>query len=586
MIDKKKRMPIKAYGQLLYQYMRPMRWRVVAVFVLLLISIGCQLLSPLALRQFIDLARTGGSISQMYGAAILFVVWALAGQALHVLVVYMGENVGWRATNALRAELMAHYFTLDRAQQQSFSTGEMIERIDGDVHVLQNFFSHFVISLLGNTTFIVGILIVFVVEDWRIGVVMTMFIMIAFWAIDKMRLLAVPYWQRLRAVIGDFFGFLTEQLAAREEARANGGRTYVLWQFEQLLHKWYPVSKQAHVRGYAMWMTTIFVFTLGNVVAFGLSAWLFQAGIITIGTVVMVFYFTELLIKPIEHIRYQLEDLQKADASILRVKALFQLQATIRNEGEKCLPDGALSVSMRNVSFGYAADTPVLEDIYIQLRATKVLGLLGKTGSGKTTLARLLLRFYEPDEGAIKLGDVAVSEVAQSDLRARVGFVTQDVQLLKATVRDNVTFFDPHVSDEKIITVIDELGLASWYRTLPHGLDTYVGEEGVQLSAGEAQLLVLVRVFLANPGLIILDEASARLDPATEQVLDQAMRRLLAGRTAIIIAHRLATIAHVDEVLILNHGRVLEYGKREQLASTPHTHFYKLLHGGRKELLQ
>jgi ABC-type multidrug transport system fused ATPase/permease subunit len=222
----------------------------------------------------------------------------------------------------------------------------------------------------------------------------------------------------------------------------------------------------------------------------------------------------------------------------------------------------------------------VLQDVSFRLEPGTVLGLIGRTGSGKTTISRLLFRLYDPAAGAIRLGGVDLRDARRDDVRARIGMVTQDVQLFRATVRENVAFFDGGIDARRILAALDGLGLAEWCRSLPQGLDTVLGAGGQGVSAGEAQLLAFTRVFLKDPGLVILDEASSRLDPATERLIERAVGRLLAGRTGIIIAHRLATIERADEVMILEHGRVAEYGRREALARDPGSRLAALLRAG------
>jgi ABC-type multidrug transport system fused ATPase/permease subunit len=214
-----------------------------------------------------------------------------------------------------------------------------------------------------------------------------------------------------------------------------------------------------------------------------------------------------------------------------------------------------------------------------------VLGLLGRTGSGKTTLTRLLFRLYDLSSGAIHLGGVDLRVARLHELRERVGIVTQDVQLFQASIRDNLTLFDRSIADERIMAMLEQLELAGWVSSLKHGLDTELGPGGGGLSAGEAQLLAFARVFLQDPGLVILDEASSRLDPATERLIERAVDRLLAGRTGIIIAHRLATVQRADEIMILEHGQIIEHGPRELLANVPDSRFATLLRAGMKELL-
>ncbi len=217
----------------------------------------------------------------------------------------------------------------------------------------------------------------------------------------------------------------------------------------------------------------------------------------------------------------------------------------------------------------------MLHDVYLSLPAGKVLGVLGRTGSGKTTIARLLFRLYDPTGGAVRLAGVDVRDVPRAELTRRVGMITQEVQLFHATVRDNLALFDRTVADETILAALHDLGLEPWYRSLSKGLDTPLAG-GNGLSAGEAQLLAFVRVFLKDPGLVILDEATARLDPATEALLERAVSKLLSGRTGIVIAHRLGTLQRADDVLVLEQGRAVEHGDRALLAGDAASRFYEL----------
>jgi ABC-type multidrug transport system fused ATPase/permease subunit len=211
--------------------------------------------------------------------------------------------------------------------------------------------------------------------------------------------------------------------------------------------------------------------------------------------------------------------------------------------------------------------------------------VLGRTGSGKTTLTRLIFRFYDPASGAVRLGGTDLRELRLGALHRAVGVVTQDVQLFQASVRDNLTLFDASIPDTRIMEVLEELGLAPWIDGLPCGLDTEVASGGKGLSAGEAQLLALARVFLRDPGLVILDEASSRLDVATERLLERAVDRLLCGRTGIVIAHRLRTVQRADEILVLENGCVREHGPRLALAADPYSRFSVLLRAGLEEVL-
>ncbi len=280
-----------------------------------------------------------------------------------------------------------------------------------------------------------------------------------------------------------------------------------------------------------------------------------------------------------------MQDLQQAEACIQRIEHLFSTQSAIRESEQIIEPStGPLSVAFHGVKFGYNAGEAVLQELTFDIAPGKVLGILGRTGSGKTTLARLLFRLYDAQEGEVCIGGSPIKSISLRGLRQRVGMVTQDVQLFNAPVRDNLTFFNRAIDDARLLRVLDMVGLSAWYHALPAGLDSILGADGQGLSAGEAQLLAFARVFLKDPGLVIFDEASSRLDPATERRIEQAVSSILANRTGIVIAHRLATIQRADDILILEDGRIREYGPREALAADPTSRFSHLLRVGLEEV--
>ena len=288
---------------------------------------------------------------------------------------------------------------------------------------------------------------------------------------------------------------------------------------------------------------------------------------------------------PLREITGQIEQLQHAGAGIERISELYAIRTRIADGTGAPIPAGPLAVDMRDVTFGYTDDEAVLRDVTLRLEPGHVLGLLGRTGSGKTTLARLLFRLYDPGQGEIRLGDTEIRAARLSELRHRVGMVTQDVQLFHASVRDNLTLFDSSIADARIEEAIRLLELGDWLDGLDDGLDTVLESGGETLSTGEGQLLAFTRVFLRDPGLVVLDEASSRLAPATEERIEHAGDRLLAGRTGILIAHRLRTVFRADTILILDEGRIAEFGERERLAADPRSRFSSLLRTGLEEAL-
>ncbi|MBP1155021.1 MULTISPECIES: ABC transporter ATP-binding protein [unclassified Paenibacillus] len=580
-----RKIPAREYASLLQHYLRPQRKSMAILAVLLLSGIAMQLINPQIIRYFIDTAQEQESSRPLVLAAGLFIGVTLVQQLMAVGASYIGANVGWIATNQLRETVAAHCLKLDMSFHKSQTSGALIERVDGDINNLSNFFSNFVIMLVSNLLLVAGMLVLLFREGWLIGMGMLFFVIFAIASIQYIRKFAVPHWGKLRQVNATFYGFLGEHLEGTEDTRASGATGYVMYRFHSLLREWLPIRIRAYLGWASMWITTLLVFAIGSAVAFAISFYLWRQGSITIGTVYMIFYYTELMAKPIEQIRTQMEDLQKADASIVRIRELLQTQSLIQDGKGAAIPEGPLSVEFDGVEFGYDPESATLEHVSFRLERGQVLGLLGRTGSGKTTLARLLLRFYDPGQGRIELEGIDIREARLHELRSRVGMVTQNIEIFQGTVRDNLTFYDESVDDRRVEEVLRELGLVHWLRTLPRGLDSMLESGGGGLSAGEAQLLSFARVFLRDPGLVILDEASSRLDPATEQRIEQAMNRLLLGRTCIIIAHRLATIQRADQILVLDNGHIAEQGNRERLAADPHSHYSRMLQVGMEELL-
>jgi ABC-type multidrug transport system fused ATPase/permease subunit len=570
---------MQRYRHYLATYLRPQRSRVAMLAVLLLASIGLQLVGPQILRRFIDGARAGEPLETLVALALVFLAFALVQQAAAVGATYVGEDVGWAATNLVRADLALHCLRLDLSFHRSRTPGEMIERIDGDVTNLATFFSQLVIRVVGNVVLLAGVLVLLFREDWRLGAAFGVFALVAFVAIDRVRNVAVPHWTAARQASADLVGFVEERLAGTEDIRASGLKAHVMRRLDALVHERVAREWKGGFMGSIVGSTMWAVFTLAYVVAFVLGGYLYVAGTITLGTVFLIFGYADLLQRPLQQITGQIEQLQRATASIARIDELLSMKSKLP-DGKREPPPGALEVTFDRVRFAYDEEV-VLDGLSFRLAPGRVLGLLGRTGSGKTTISRLLFRFYDPQKGAVRLGGLDVREARLRELRDRIGVVTQDVQLFKASVRDNLTLFDHTVPDERILAALDQLGLTGWYRALPTGLDSEVSG----LSAGEAQLLAFTRVLLRDPGLVILDEASSRLDPVTERLIERAVDRLLAGRTGVVIAHRLSTVERVDEILILEHGRLLEHGPREALAGDPASRFSELRRAGLAEAL-
>jgi len=590
----------RQYGDLFRRYIVPQMPSVVTLGVLLFASLGMQLVLPLIVRHFIDEAQIEAPLGTLATLAAAFIGIAVLQQVVQVFATYFSERVGWTATNNIREDLAGHALSLDMSYHNDRTPGEMIERVDGDPNELGKFFSLFIFEMLGSVVLLTGILLLLLREDWRAGLALTVFVVAGMAVLTSIRNIAVPYWKANREASADTFGFLEERLAGTEDIRSNDAKPYVMLRFHELMRSWYGKALKAGLMSSIMFSTTMFMFGVGSAISLSLGAYLYFGGAISLGTVYLIFHYTQMLVMPINRFTQQLDSFQRASAAISRILELNAVRKTVQdppaeerveligegmgsrlrgNDGAS----GALPVEFDGVTFAYGEE-PVLEDVSLRLDPGRVLGLLGRTGSGKTTMTRLLFRLYDPTAGVVRVGGEDIRRMAVTELRKHISMVTQDVRLFHGTVRDNLTFFDETVPDERLMEVIDELQMRPWLESLPEGLDTRLLSDG-GLSAGEAQLLAFARVFLKGSGVLILDEASSRLDRGTEQMIERAVDRLVQDRTVIVIAHHLATVRRCDEIVIMEHGRIVEQGARLALAVDETTRFARMLETGLEEAL-
>lgn len=575
---------LPAAGRLLVAYLSPQRRRVALLAMLLLSSIGLELANPQVVRGFIDTAQRGGPVRALTVAAVAFLAIALLQQLAALGASYLGELAGWQATNRLRADLLRHCLTLDLPFHKRHTPGELIERIDGDVTLLANFFSQFTIIIVGNLLLVCGILVVLARTNPLLGLGLTVYCLATGVALRAVHRRAVPLNATDRQASAEQYGAIEERLVGTEDIRGVGAESWVLWRLLGIMQRRLRTHRRANLAASLSFFATKFLYVIAYAIGLALGAFLFEQHQVSLGTAYLIVFYVGMLAAPLDRIQRQVQDLQAAAAGIGRVDALLRTPTTLPVGGGAVLPAGPLTLEVDRVTFSYDLDDSVLHEMAFSLAPGETLGLLGRTGSGKTTLTRLLARLYDPDAGAVRLNGIDLRDVSESNLRRRVGVVTQDVQFFRATVRDNLTFFGPKdgrgAGDAEILDVLHALELSDWYSTLPDGLETMLGPGGVGLSAGQSQLLAFARVFLRDPGLVILDEATSRLDPATERRVEHAVERLLAGRTGVVVAHRLRTVARVDRIMILERGRIVESGRREELARDSQSRFSALLRIG------
>jgi ABC-type multidrug transport system fused ATPase/permease subunit len=568
-------MTAPSYRATLTTYLFPLRHRVALLSLLLLGSIGLQLFVPQLLRIFIDTAVSREAVTGMVTIGVAYLIAGLIYQFLDAGASYLGADIGWSATNRLREELGAHLLTLDMGFHNNTTPGEMIERVDGDVTAVSDFISRFLVRLLGAGILLLGVLVVCWFEDYRLGIAVTLYVAAVLVLLLRLRNLAIEAAEQEREVSARLYGFVEERLAGVDDIRALGAGRVTMARFVPVMRDYFTRTTAAWRKRVIVWVTANTAFWAGDALALAVGTWLVLRNAISVGTAFLILQYIQLVRRPIEQVTQELQQFQKAAGGIVRIDQLRRLSTKII-AGDRQLPAGPLSVEFDHVGFSYEQRL-VLDNVTFGLEPGTVLGLLGRTGGGKTTITRLMSRLYDPDTGAVRLGGVDLRDARTDSLRRSLGVVTQDVQLFRATVRENLTLFDER-TDAEVLEVLDQAGLGEWIRNI--GLSKDLGSAGQGLSAGEQQLLAFARVFLQDPGVVILDEPSSRLDPGTESLLATATERLFSGRTVVIVAHRLETVRTADEIMVVEAGKVTEHGRRVDLAGNPDSSYARLIVAG------
>ncbi|MCE2851482.1 MAG: ABC transporter ATP-binding protein [Roseiflexaceae bacterium] len=573
------------YRELLYTYFWPQRRQVLVLVVLILLDNGLQLLGPRLLGQFVDSAIHATESSQLQRIGIYYLVVMICRQVARLFATYMGETIGWRASNALRFDLAQHTMALDMSYHKQQNPGIMIERIDGDVTSLNRFFSQMVLQIGGSILLLISTVGVLLAQNWQLGVMMFLFIIVAAIILYLLRNVAVPYWEGGREASAQLFGFLEERLAGMEDIRGLGSRGHTMTRFEQLMLRKNHYDILGRVYGGVTWIVPVGLAAILSILILGIGTHLYLTNQIGIGLIVMTLLYGEMVVWPIRTIAQEIDQLQQATAGIVRVAEIMAIKSRLV-DGTQEMPAQAPAIAFDRITFAYPDEEvdkhPVLRDVSFVIPPQKVVGLLGRTGSGKSTLIRLLFRLYDVNAGEIRFDQAPIRDFTLASLRQHVGLVTQDVQLFYATVRDNLTFFNKDISDDRLYEALRTLGLQRWLEQQPDGLDTLLMANGA-VSAGEAQLIALARVYLKQPHVVILDEASARIDPETEKLVERALDTVLAGKTAIIIAHRLQTVRRCDYIAILGDGQLIEYGAEHDLRANEQSRYATLLRTGSVE---
>jgi ATP-binding cassette, subfamily B, bacterial len=496
-------------------------------------------------------------------AALVVVVTGVCAYAVNVRLFRASET----GLSTLRLKAFRHIHDLSLLTQSTERRGSMVSRVTSDVDTISMFIQFGgIILVLSVGQILVATVLMLLYSPVLAAVVWLCFVPLLL-LIRRFQSVVGRAYTRVRERVGDMLAAISEAVVGAATIRAYGVEDRTAARIDRAVEEHRKAALAAQVRAVAAFSSGQLVAGLTLVVVLVVGTVLAARGELSLGELLAFVFLVNLFTQPVQQATEVLNELQNAVAGWRRVIGVLDTPADVADPGDdgEVLPRGPITVDFEHVSFAYPGGPTVLHDVTLHIGPRSRIAVVGETGSGKSTLARLLTRLMDPTEGVVRVDGVDLRRVRFSSLRERVVLVPQEGFLFDATLLENVRFGRPRASDDDVRLALTELGLDAWVEGLPHGLHTEVGQRGEALSAGERQLVALARAYLADPDLLVLDEATSAVDPATEVRLQRALEGLTRGRTSIAIAHRLSTAEAADEVVVVDAGRVVERGPHREL---------------------
>lgn len=547
-------------------------------FLLAAVGAGARVAVPILLQMAIDHGVRNGDVDIAYVVrlslvgACLVIVTSVCQRAAVVRLGTRSES----ALFSLRVTLFSHIHRLSLADHNEEKRGALVSRVTSDIETLQQFFSWGALAFLLDGTLMVVVAAVMFSYDWMLALTALVIAAPLAWVLGAVQKHLVKAWSATREVTAEIVGSVSEMVAGIETLAAYGAAQIPARRITATLHERTRRYVRASVIGAFLFPSgEIFaVLCVSGVVAVGVARG--PGSGLSAGALVGFVFLTYRFLEPVAEFTEVFDQTQSAVASLRRVIGVLDTPVgPPQDPAPVPLPPGPLPVSVSHLSFGYRSrvsgriEDIVLHDLSLRIPAGQVVALVGRTGSGKTTLGRLLARFADPTSGTVSIGGVDVRRVSNENLRDRLMVVPQEPFLFDGSILDNLRFSRPSATVGECMAALESLDLSDWVVSLPLGLDTPVGQRGAQLSAGERQLVALGRAAIADPDVLILDEATSSVDALTEVRLSRALDTLARGRTTVAIAHRLSTAARADRVIVMEAGRIVEDGPHAELLSHP-----------------
>jgi ABC-type multidrug transport system fused ATPase/permease subunit len=550
----------------LLAYLRPHWKRMAVAFALMLVASALTLAAPYLIKVAIDQPITEGDLAGLSRISLLtaatFVGLFLASSGQEYLLSWVGQRV----LATLRADLFRRLQDLSLGYHDTHIVGVTVSRVINDVDVINELLSQGLITLVGDTLLLGGIVVVMLSMSPRLALLTFSVVPLMVVATILFTRRAKVAFRQTRARIAAVVGDLAEDLSGMRVIQAFAQETMSRERFDDVNR----ANRDAYVA--AMSLSFVFLPTVEvlGMLATGIVLWFGGLAVardeLTLGVVVAFLAYVSRFFQPIQELSRLYTTLQAAMAGGERVLELLDTAPEVQDAPVAVeMPRIAGLVELCGVSFSYRGDTRVLYDVDLTVAPGQTVALVGPTGAGKTSIVNLIARLYEVTDGVVKIDGIDVRHATQRSLRAQMGLVPQDPFLFSGTVVDNIRFGSPGASDQAVEEAARLANAHDFVVALPDGYQTEILEGGVNLSVGQRQLICIARAVLADPRILILDEATASVDTVTEMLIQEALQRLLAGRTAIVIAHRLSTVQHADLICVVHEGRIVERGRHAEL---------------------
>ncbi|MFE3457211.1 ABC transporter ATP-binding protein [Nocardiopsis aegyptia] len=541
---------------------------------LAVVATAGKIIVPVAVQQIIDNGLTGPDgpdlafVTRMVATCAGLLVVTMACSYLMNLRLYRATESGLAT---LRRKAFRHVHDLSVLTQNSERKGALVSRVTSDVDQISTFMQWGGLLLIVSSGQLLVATILMAVYSWQLTIVVWVCFLPLLFGVRWLQKLLSKAYLKVRERTGDMLGAVGETVMGAAVIRAHGTEERTAGRIDTTV----LATRTAQVRAQRLSMAVSpfaeIVAAVGNTAVVLVGVWLGLGGGLTAGQLIAFLFLMTLFVQPMMMATEIFNEAQNAIAGWRRVLGVLDTVPDIADPGEAghVLPRGPVEVRFDHVTYSYPEGPVVLDDVDVTITPGTRVAVVGETGSGKTTFVKLLTRLMDPAQGTVRLDGVDLREVAFTSLRGRVVMVPQEGFLFDSSLGDNIRFARPESTDAELEAAVTELGLADWLGSLAHGLNTPVGQRGESLSAGERQLVALVRAYVADPDLLVLDEATSAVDPHTEVRIQRALDRLTRGRTSVAIAHRLSTAEAADRVLVFDDGRIVQSGAHAELVDRP-----------------